>query len=98
MGTIKAIKGLGKAFLDAATSKQMKKIPGGKFISFPAEILKKKKAGLAVGAGAAVATDAAMEKDKFKKAMDIEYNKAKKARETRQLKDKKNRKDKKNDR
>ena len=89
MGKIKAIKGLGKAFLDAATSKQMKNIPGGKFISFPAEILKNKKAGLAVGAGAAVATDAAME---------IEYNKAKKARETRQLKDKKNRKDKKNDR
>ena len=64
MGKIKAVKGFGKAFLDAATSKQMKKIPGGKFISFPAEILKKKKAGLAVGAVGAGATDAFMKKDK----------------------------------
>jgi len=74
MGKIKAVKGFGKAFLDAATSKQMKKIPGGKFISFPAEILKKKKAGLAVGAVGAASADAFMEKDKIKKA----YEKSKK--------------------
>ena len=70
MGKIKAIKGLGKAFLEAATSKGMKKIPGGKFVSFPGEIVKtakKEKKGVLLGIGAAAITDALLEAQNKKK-------------------------------
>ena len=70
MGKIKAIKGLGKAFLEAATSKEMKKIPGGKFVSFPGEIVKtakKQKKGVVIGVGGAAITDALLEAQNKKK-------------------------------
>ncbi len=67
MGKIKAIKGLGKAFLEAATSKEMKKIPGGKFVSFPSEIVKKQKKGVVIGVVGAAITDALLEAQNKKK-------------------------------
>ena len=60
MGKIKAIKGLGKAFLEALKKPE---IPAGKIL----KTAKKEKKGVLIGIGAAAITDALLEAQNKKK-------------------------------